>query len=65
MLALKMLAAYFCHSGLSKVDYNCVLIKVDWFDACIALTVDGAVLVVFLRRWRKICTIQWEARPDT
>ncbi len=26
-------------------------------DACIALRVVGAVLVVFLRRWRNICTI--------
>ncbi len=34
--------------------YNCVLTKVDWFAACIALRVVGAVIVVFLRRWRKI-----------
>ncbi len=33
------------------------MIKVDWLDAGIALRVVGAVLVVFLRRWRKICTI--------
>jgi hypothetical protein len=33
--------------------------KVDWLAACIALRVvgGGAVMVVFLRRWRKICTI--------
>jgi hypothetical protein len=31
--------------------------KVDWLAACIALRVVGAVLVVFRRRWRKICTI--------
>jgi hypothetical protein len=30
---------------------------VDWLDACIALRVVGAVLVVVLRRWRKICKI--------
>jgi hypothetical protein len=29
------------------------LIKVDWLDACIALRVVGAVLVVFFRPWRK------------
>jgi hypothetical protein len=33
------------------------LIKVDWLDVCIAPRVVGAVLVVFLRRWRKICTV--------
>jgi hypothetical protein len=36
--------------------YNCALTKLDWFAACIALRVDGAVLVVFLWRWCKICT---------
>jgi hypothetical protein len=35
------------------VEYNCSWIKVDWLDACIALELVGAVLVVFLRRWRK------------
>ncbi len=39
------------------MEYNCLLIKVDWLDACIALWVVGAVLVVFLRRKDKICTI--------
>jgi hypothetical protein len=29
-------------------------IKVDWLAACTALRVVGAVLVIFLRRWRKI-----------
>jgi hypothetical protein len=40
---------------------------VDWLAACISLRVFGAVLVVFLRRWRKIAqsTSQWEARADT
>jgi hypothetical protein len=33
------------------------LIKGDWLDACVALRVVGAVLVVFLRRWRKIGTL--------
>jgi hypothetical protein len=37
-----------------------VLIKVDWLDVCIALRVVGAVLVVILRHWRRICT--WEAK---
>ncbi len=35
------------------------LIKVDWLNACIALRVVGAILVVFLRRLRKICTIHF------
>jgi hypothetical protein len=30
------------------VEFNCLLIKVDWLAACIALRVVGAVLVVFL-----------------
>ncbi len=30
---------------------------VDWLDAYIALRAAGAVLVVFLQCWRKICTI--------
>jgi hypothetical protein len=29
--------------------------KSEWLDACIALRMVGAVLVVFLRRWRKNC----------
>jgi hypothetical protein len=32
-----MLVAYFCHSPLSQVEYNCALIKVDWLAVCIAL----------------------------
>ncbi len=28
-----------------------------WLAACIALRVVGAVLVIFLRRWRTICTV--------
>jgi hypothetical protein len=39
------------------VEYNCALIKVNWFDACIALRIVSAVFVVFLRRWRKIYRI--------
>ncbi len=35
-----------------SIIINCTLIKVDWLSACIALRVVGAVLVVFLRRWR-------------
>jgi hypothetical protein len=38
-------------------QYDCSMAKVDWLDACIVLRVVGAVLVVFPRRWRKICTI--------
>jgi hypothetical protein len=34
-----MLAAYFCHSRLSQVEFNCALIKVDWLAACITLRV--------------------------
>jgi hypothetical protein len=52
-----ILAAYFCHPCLSQLEYNWSLIKVGWLDACIALRVDGAILVVLLRRWRKIYTI--------
>jgi hypothetical protein len=43
-----MLAAYFCHSRLSQVEYNCALIKVDWLAAGIALRLVGAVFVIFL-----------------
>ncbi len=59
-VGLIMLVAYICHSSTVitiGVYGSCSLIKVDWLAACIALTVVGAVLVVFLRRWRKICTI--------
>jgi hypothetical protein len=31
--------------------------KVDWLAACVALRMVGAVLVVLLWLWRKICTI--------
>ncbi len=37
----------------------------DWLDVCIAVSVIGAVLVVFLRRWLKIWTIlqpMWQGR---
>ncbi len=53
-----MIAAYFCHSSKLQVEYNRSLIKVEWLAACITLRVVGAVLVVFFRRWRKICTIR-------
>jgi hypothetical protein len=33
------------------------LIKVDWLAACIALRVVDAVFVIFLRRWRTICSL--------
>jgi hypothetical protein len=39
------------------VEYNCALIKVDWLGACIALRLVGAVFVIFLRRWRTVCTV--------
>jgi hypothetical protein len=42
------------HLAMLQGLYNCSLIRVDWLDAC---TVVGAVFVVFLRLWRKICTI--------
>jgi hypothetical protein len=44
------------------VEYNFAFIKVDLLAACIALKVVGAVLVVILRSWRKICTIQFANR---
>jgi hypothetical protein len=36
---------------------------VDWLAACIALRVVGALSVVFLWRWRKICTISSQLEP--
>jgi hypothetical protein len=54
-----MLTAYFWHSSLSEVEYNCSLIKVDWLAACIALRVVGTVLVFFLWHW------QWEGKANT
>ncbi len=38
------------------MEDNCSSKKVDWLAAFIALRLVGAVLVPFLRRWRKICT---------
>jgi hypothetical protein len=64
-VGLIMLAAYFCHSCCSQVEYNCSLIKVDWIDACIVLRVVGAVLVSsgdgvkFAQS-----SSRWEARAD-
>ncbi len=56
-VGLIMLAAYIRRTHLSKVEYNCSMKEVDWLAAGVALRVVGAVLVVFLQRWRKICTI--------
>ncbi len=56
-VGLIMLAAYFRHSCLSQVKCNCSLIKMDWLATCIALRLVGAGLIIFLWRWRKICTI--------
>ncbi len=42
------------------MEYNCLLIKksgLAWLAACIVLRVVGAVLIVFLRHWRTVCTI--------
>jgi hypothetical protein len=44
---LIILTAYYCHSRLSPVEYNCALIKVDWLAVCIELRVVGAVLGSF------------------
>jgi hypothetical protein len=38
-------------------EYNFAWIKVDRLADCIALKVVGAVLVIFFRRWRTICTV--------
>ncbi len=46
-VGLRMLAAYFCHSRLSQVEYNCAMIKMDWLEDGIAQRVVGAVLVIF------------------
>jgi hypothetical protein len=56
-VGLTMLAVYFFYFHCSQVEYICALVKVDWLAACIAVREIGAVLVVFLRLWRKICTI--------
>jgi hypothetical protein len=57
-IGLIVLTAYFCHSCKSEAEYNCSLTKVDWLAACIALREVGTVFVVFLLRWRKICTVR-------
>jgi hypothetical protein len=57
-----MLAAYFCHSCYSQVEYNNTLIKVDWLDAvlrCIGRFSPG-VGVKFAQS-----SSQREARADT
>ncbi len=51
-----VLTAYFVIPADHKWSIN-LLIEVDCRGFCIALRMVGAVLVVFLRRWRKICTI--------
>jgi hypothetical protein len=42
-VGLIMLDAYFCHSCLLQVEYDCLLIKVDWLAACIALRIVGCL----------------------
>jgi hypothetical protein len=66
-MGLLMLAAYFCNSCYSQVVYNCSLIKADWFDACSALRVVGAILVVFSGVGVTFAQSpsQWEARANT
>jgi hypothetical protein len=39
------------------VEYHCVLIKVDWLAACMALRVVGTVFAIFLQLWHTICTV--------
>ncbi len=41
----------------SGVYGNCVVIKVDWLAACIALRVVGTVIVIFLQLWHTIYTV--------
>ncbi len=48
---LIMVSCLFLSFLLITSGDNCVLAKVDWLAACIALRVGGAVLVVFLWRW--------------
>jgi hypothetical protein len=66
-IGLIMLTAYFWHSSLSEVEYNCSLIKVDWLAACIALRVVGTVLVFFSGIGVKFAqsSSQWEVKADT
>jgi hypothetical protein len=50
------------------VEYNCALINVDWFAACIALRVVGAVFVIFLRALAykfAQSSSQWKANVPT
>ncbi len=56
-VGLIILAAYFCQSCLSHLEYNCSLIAVDWLDACTALRVVGAVLVCINREKYTFCDI--------
>jgi hypothetical protein len=58
-IGLITLAAYFpvIHKCM---EYTCVLIKVDWLAGCIAQRVVGTLFVVFLWRWRTICTVLQE-----
>ncbi len=65
-VGLVMLTACFCHSGLSQVECNCALTRVNWLAACIALRVVGSVLVVVLLRCQKFAQLssQWETRAD-
>jgi hypothetical protein len=51
-----MVSCLFLSFLLITSEVYCVLTKVDWLAVCIVLRVVGAVLVVCLRRWRKMCT---------
>jgi hypothetical protein len=61
-----MLAACFCHSRESQVEYNFALIKVDWLAALIAVRVVGTVFVIFLGVGVQFAqpSSQWEARAE-
>ncbi len=63
-VGLILLAAYFCYSCLSQVEYNVFTDKLDWLAACIALRVVGAMLVIYLWCRRKICTILQQIRKQ-
>jgi hypothetical protein len=63
-VGLIMLSAYFVF--FPQVEYNCALICKSVLACClyyIALRVVGAILVVFLRRWHKICTASGKQGP--
>ena len=59
-----MLAAYFCDSRYSQVEYNCETIKMDWLEDGVAQRVIGALLIISLCVQFAQSFCQWEVRVD-